>query len=41
MPMPMSAEVKPKRRPGRVASLFRLKKAKYYEMKEEGNKMEF
>ena len=32
---------KPKRRPGRIASLFRLNKAKYEEMKEEGNKMEF
>ena len=40
--MPMSAaEVKPKRRPGRIASLFRLNKAKYVEMKEEGNKLEF
>lgn len=35
--MPMSAsEAKPKRRPGRIASLFRLNKAKYVEMKEEG-----
>ena len=32
---------KPKRRPGRIASLFRLSKAKYVEMKEEGNKLEF
>ena len=40
MPMP-AAEVKPKRRPGRIASLFKLNKAKYTEMKEEGNKMEF
>lgn len=40
--MPMStSEVKPKRRPGRIASLFRLNKAKYVEMKEEGNKLEF
>ena len=40
--MPMSAaDVKPKRRPGRIASLFRLNKAKYVEMKEEGNKLEF
>ena len=40
--MPMSAaEAKPKRRPGRIASLFRLNKAKYLEMKDEGNKMEF
>ncbi len=38
--MPM-AEAKPKRRPGRIASLFRLNKAKYEEMKEEGNKLEF
>ena len=39
---PMSAaEVKPRRRPGRIASLFRLNKAKYVEMKEEGNKLEF
>ena len=36
-----AAEVKPKRRPGRIASLFRLNKAKYVEMKEEGNKLEF
>lgn len=36
-----AVEAKPKRRPGRVASLFRLNKAKYEEMKEEGNKMEF
>ena len=42
MSAPMAAaEAKPKRRPGRVASLFRLNKAKYEEMKEEGNKMEF
>jgi len=33
--------VKPKRRPGRIASLFRLNKAKYEEMKEEGGKFEF
>ena len=40
--MPMSAaEVKPKRRPGRIASLFRLNKAKYVEMKEVGNNLEF
>ena len=39
---PMSAsEAKPRRRPGRIASLFRLNKAKYVEMKEEGNKLEF
>ena len=31
----------PKRRPGRIASLFRLNKAKYAEMKEEGDKFEF
>ena len=36
-----ASEVKPKRRPGRIASLFRLNKAKYVEMKEEGNKLEF
>jgi len=35
------AAAKPKRRPGRIASLFRLNKAKYMEMKDEGNKMEF
>jgi len=35
------AEARPKRRPGRIASLFRLNKAKYEEMKEEGNKLEF
>ena len=40
--MPMSvADVKPKRRPGRIASLFRLNKAKYDAMKEEGDKFEF
>jgi len=33
--------VKAKRRPGRIASLFRLNKAKYEEMKEEGGKFEF
>jgi len=33
--------MKRKRRPGRIASLFRLNKAKYVEMKEEGNKLEF
>ena len=38
--MPMS-EAKPKRRPGRIASLFKLNKAKYEVMKEDGNKMEF
>ena len=38
--MPM-AEAKPKRRPGRIASLFRLNKAKYRKMKEDGGKMEF
>ena len=32
---------KPKRRPGRIASLFRLNKAKYEAMKEEGDKFEF
>ena len=42
MPEPMAeAAAKPKRRPGRIASLFRLNKAKYMEMKDEGNKMEF
>lgn len=42
MPEPMAEAVaKPKRRPGRIASLFRLNKAKYMEMKDEGNKMEF
>ena len=40
--MPMgAAETKPKRRPGRIASLFRLNKAKYDAMKEEGDKFEF
>ena len=38
--MPMS-ETKPKRRPGRIASLFKLNKARYEVMKEDGNKMEF
>lgn len=32
---------KPKRRPGRIGSLFRLNKEKYEEMKEEGSKFEF
>ena len=32
---------KPKRRPGRIASLFRLNKEKYDAMKEEGDKFEF
>lgn len=32
---------KPKRRPGRIASLFKLNKAKYDQMKEEGGKFEF
>ncbi len=42
MPAPITAaEAKPKRRPGRIASLFRMNKAKYEEMKGEGNKMEF
>lgn len=42
MPAPMAVtEARPKRRPGRIASLFRLNKAKYEEMKEEGNKLEF
>lgn len=42
MPEPMAeALAKPKRRPGRIASLFRLNKAKYMELKDEGNKMEF
>ncbi len=37
-PMPAA---KPKRRPGRIASLFRLNKAKYTAMKEDGGKFEF
>ena len=42
MPEPMAeASAKPKRRPGRIASLFRLNKVKYMELKDEGNKMEF
>lgn len=42
MPKAMMEESpKPKRRPGRIASLFRLNKAKYEEMKEEGGKFEF
>lgn len=42
MPEPMAeTSAKPKRRPGRIASLFRLNKAKYMELKDEGNKMEF
>ncbi|MBQ9310459.1 MAG: NUDIX hydrolase [Bacteroidales bacterium] len=48
-PMPMmmasmsfeEAAPKPKKRPGRIASLFRLNKAKYDAMKEEGDKYEF
>ena len=42
--MPMakaSVAPKPKRRPGRIATLFRLNKKKYEEMKEEGGKFEF
>ena len=40
--MPMTeAGTKPKRRPGRIGSLFRLNKEKYEEMKEEGSKFEF
>lgn len=35
-PKMSAAEVKPKRRPGHIASLFRLNKAKYDEMKEGG-----
>lgn len=35
------ASPKPKRRPGRIGSLFRLNKEKYEEMKEEGSKFEF
>ncbi len=34
-------EIKPRHRPGRIASLFRLNKVKYEEMKEEGGKFEF
>ncbi len=42
MPGPMAVtEARPKRRPGRIASLFRLNRSKYEEMKEEGNKLEF
>jgi 8-oxo-dGTP diphosphatase len=40
-PSAAASEPKPKRRPGRIASLFRLNKAKYMAMKDEGNKMEF
>jgi ADP-ribose pyrophosphatase len=42
-PKLMMAEEAPKlkRRPGRIASLFRLNKAKYEAMKEEGDKFEF
>ena len=35
------ADAKPKRRPGRIASLFRLNKAKYAKMKSDGEKFEF
>lgn len=35
------ASLKPKRRPGRIGSLFHLNKKKYEEMKEDGNKLEF
>ena len=42
MPEPMAdAAAKPKRRPGRIASLFKLNKAKYAEMKSDGEKFEF
>ena len=42
-PKMMMAEAAPKakRRPGRIASLFRLNKVKYEAMKEEGDKFEF
>jgi 8-oxo-dGTP diphosphatase len=45
-PAESSAEVpaespRPRRRPGRIASLFRLNRAKYAEMKEDGDKFEF
>ena len=36
-----AASPKPKRRPGRIASLFKLNKAKYAEMKSDGEKFEF
>ena len=41
MPEPMADSAKPKRRPGRIASLFRLNRAKYAAMKEDGDKLEF
>ncbi|MBP5676662.1 MAG: NUDIX hydrolase [Bacteroidales bacterium] len=41
VPEPIADSAKPKRRPGRIASLFRLNRAKYAAMKEEGDKLEF
>ena len=41
MPEPLAESSRPKRRPGRIASLFRLNRAKYAAMKEEGDKLEF
>ena len=41
VPEPWADSAKPKRRPGRIASLFRLNRAKYAAMKEEGDKLEF
>ncbi len=40
-PMGVLSDAKPKRRPGRIASLFKLNKARYDEMKEDGGKFEF
>lgn len=40
-PAPLADSPKPKRRPGRIASLFRFNRAKYAAMKEEGDKLEF
>lgn len=39
--MERMTEKKPRHRPGRIASLFRLNKARYELMKEEGSKFEF
>ena len=38
---PTTGAARPKRRRGRIASLFRLNRQKYEEMKEEGTKLEF
>ena len=41
MEVTTTGAARPKRRRGRIASLFRLNRQKYEEMKEEGKKLEF